>query len=76
MPDGYQTGKAGQEIQTVDRDNGNQNTVNNQHIFVADFEHQRPDKQQYQKTDKNQPVEIGQKYALLGFVGGKKVTRG
>ena len=29
-----------------------------------------------QKTDKNQAVDVRQKYALFRFVGGKKITRG
>ena len=76
MADGYQSGKSGQQVQAVYRHDGDQNAVDNQHVFVADLKHQRPDKQQHQKTGKNQPVDMRQKYALFGPVGGKKITRG
>ncbi len=76
MADGYQPGKPGKQIQAVHRHNGNQNAVDHQHVFIADLKHQGPNKQQHQKTGKNQPVHICQKYALFGPVGGKKVARG
>jgi hypothetical protein len=35
MPDGDQPGKAGDDIQADDRNDGNQNVVDHQHVLVA-----------------------------------------
>ena len=76
MADGDQSGKTGQQVQTVDRHDGDENAVDDQHVFVADLENQRPDKHQYQETHENQAVDVRQEDALFGLVGGKEVTRG
>ena len=74
MSDGNQTGKTGEQVQTVYCDDGDENVVDDQHVFVADLKHQRPDKQQHQETDKNQPVSMRQKYALFRLVGSKEIA--
>ncbi len=76
MANGDQAGESGQKVESIHGHDGDQDSVDHQHIFVADLEYERPHKQGRQKTQEDHAIDVRQKYSLFRFIGGKKITRG
>jgi hypothetical protein len=74
MANGNQAGETGKKIKAINRDDGNQYVVDDQHVFAADFEEKGPGKQQNEKSCKHRPVKMRQENALFFPVGCEKVS--
>ena len=74
MPDGNQAGITGQQIQSVNGNDGDQDIVDYQHGSITELNKKRPDEHKNQKADKDHPVQVRKENALLLFVGGEKIS--
>ncbi|BBO70559.1 hypothetical protein DSCA_44890 [Desulfosarcina alkanivorans] len=68
MTDGDQAGKAGDDVKADNRNHGNEDVVDDQHVFVAQAEKQGPGKKQKQKQDEDGPVQMRKEYSLFVLV--------